>query len=118
MSIFAEINMKSTDKTPNIITAEFTETSVAEVKVERRNGKCVVALIAFIVALAAWAVLMYDGIAALGISAVGLVLAIVGEGANRRAMRNFATTALIASGVLLVVVAAFLMVIHWGLGSI
>lgn len=114
-----------TDNTTDITAVELAEnvaddaaTASVQAGGGRRNGKCAVAVFAFLVAVAAWVVLMYNGIAALGIGVAGVVLAIIGEGANRRAMRNFATTGLIASGVLLVVVVAFLMVVHWGLESI
>ena len=47
-----------------------------------------------------------------------LVAGVLGLHAHTRAWRNLATTALIAAGVILVVLAAFLIVIFWGLNSI
>lgn len=76
------------------------------------------AALAAVLAIAAWVVLCINGYAALGVGVCAFVTACLGLHAHTRPWRNLATTALIASGVVLVVLAAFLIVIFWGLNSI
>lgn len=76
------------------------------------------AAVAAVLAIAAWVALCVNGYAALGVGVCAFVAACLGLHAHTRSWRNLATTALIASGVILVVIAAFLVVIFWGLNSI
>lgn len=76
------------------------------------------AAVAAILSIAAWVALCVDGYAAFGVGVCAFVTACLGLHAHTRSWRNLATTALIASGVILVVIAAFLVVIFWGLNSI
>lgn len=71
-----------------------------------------------VLALAAWVTLCFNGYAALGVGLAAFAACIPGLHAHTRAWRNLATTALIASGVIIVVLTAFLIVIFWGLNSI
>lgn len=76
------------------------------------------AAVAAVLAIAAWVVLCFNGYAALGVGLCAFVAACLGLHAHTRPWRNLATTAMIASGVVLVVLAAFLVVIFRGLNSI
>ncbi|MDE6270860.1 MAG: hypothetical protein K2M12_08440 [Muribaculaceae bacterium] len=71
-----------------------------------------------VLALCAWVALCFNGYTALGLGIAGFVSSILGLRAATRAWRNLATTALIASVVIIVVLTAFLIVIFWGLNSI
>lgn len=67
-------------------------------------------------ALLAWLLLMlFDGYAALIAGVAGIGIAIWGIAANRGGLRKIAITALIASLVLVIVVASFLIVLKIGL---
>lgn len=71
---------------------------------------------AVVLALAAWAALLFaNGYVALGIGVAGAVVGIWGASSNRTAMRRLSVTAVIVSTVLVVVLAAFLVVIKIGL---
>lgn len=76
------------------------------------------AALAAVLALCAWLVLCFNGYAALGVGVAAFVAGILGLRAHTRPWRNVATTAMIASGVVMVVISAFLVVIFWGLSSI
>lgn len=76
------------------------------------------AALSAVLALCAWVTLCFNGYAALALGIAAFVSSILGLRAATRAWRNLATTALIASGVIIVVLAAFLIVIFWGLNSI
>ncbi len=76
------------------------------------------AALAAVLALGAWLVLCFNGYAALGVGLAAFVAGILGLRAHTRPWRNVATTAMIASGVVLVVISAFLVVIFWGLSAI
>lgn len=76
------------------------------------------AALAAVLAIAAWVALCFNGYVALGVGIAAFVAGVLGLHAHTRAWRNLATTALIAAGVILVVLAAFLIVIFWGLNSI
>ena len=71
-----------------------------------------------VLAVGAWIALSFNGYAALGIGIAAFAASCMGLGAHTRPWRNLATTALIASAVIMVVLAAFLIVIFWGLNSI
>ena len=76
------------------------------------------AALAAVLALMAWFVLCFNGYAALAVGIAAFVAGILGLKAHTRPWRNVATTAMIASGVVMVVISAFLVVIFWGLSSI
>ncbi len=76
------------------------------------------ALIAILLAVAAWVILSFNGKIALCVSGVSFVSGCFGLKASTRTWRNTATTALVASGVLLVVLAAFMIVMDYGLRAI
>lgn len=76
------------------------------------------AALAAVLAIAAWVALCFNGYVALGVGIAAFVAGVLGLHAHTRVWRNLATTALIAAGVILVVLAAFLIVIFWGLNSI
>ena len=76
------------------------------------------AWLAVVLALAAWAVLMWgDGYVALAVGVVAAVTGFIGAHRNSRGLRRISVAAVIASLVLVAVVAAFLIVIKIGLGS-
>ncbi len=67
-------------------------------------------------ALVAWAVLAWaDGYVAMAVAAAGIAAGFIGAHKNSAAMKRLATTAIIASTVLLTVVAAYLIVLKIGL---
>lgn len=76
------------------------------------------AWLAVVLALAAWAALMWsDGYVALAVGVVAAVIGCLGAHRNTRGLRRISVAAVIASLVLVAVVAAFLIVIKIGLGS-
>jgi len=69
-----------------------------------------------VTALVAWAALMWiDGFAALGLGVLSVLLGAFGMRGCSRGWRNLGVTAIICSTVLIVVVAAFLIVVKIGL---
>ena len=74
------------------------------------------AIAALILAIVAWAVLLWsNGYVACAVAAVAVVCGFLGAHAGHGALRNAAVTAIIAGVVLLVVVSAFLVVLKIGL---
>ena len=72
---------------------------------------------AVLAALVAWALLAWsNGYVAMGIAAVGVLAGFIGARHSSLAMKRLAITAIIASTVLLVVIAAYLIVLKVGLG--
>ena len=84
----------------------------------RSNWHTWMAAFSAVLALAAWIVLCVDGYVALGIGVCAFVAACLGLHAHTRSWRNLATTALVASGVILVVLAAFVVVMIWGQNAV
>lgn len=85
----------------------------APVKVERGNPRFnVFALLSIFVTIAAWVILSINGEVALGVSIAAFVLSCLGLKAATRTLRNTAITSLVASTVLMVVLAAFLIVLN------
>lgn len=76
------------------------------------------ALFAILLAVAAWVILSFDGKIALWVSGASFLSGCFGLKASTRTWRNTATTALVASGVLLIVLAAFMFVMYVGLKAI
>lgn len=74
-----------------------------------------IASIAF--TFAAWCFAAFNAWAAIGLSAIAIALGVTGKKCPGRAMHNIAIGAIIAATVLLVVVAAFLIVVYLGLRS-
>ncbi len=75
------------------------------------------AWLAVVLALAAWATLMWvNGYVALAVGVVAAVAGCIGAHHNSRPLRRISVAAIIASVVLVTVVAAFLIVIKLGLG--
>lgn len=74
------------------------------------------AWIALALTLLAWAMLMWvNGYVAMGVAAVALVAGFAGIPGRSAAIRNLAITSVIAAMVLLIVLAAFIIVIKVGL---
>ncbi|MBO4977425.1 MAG: hypothetical protein J6C67_01755 [Muribaculaceae bacterium] len=68
--------------------------------------------------LAAWATLIWlDGYAAMAVAAAAVVVGFLAVSGRSTPVKNLAITAIIAATVLLVVLAAFLIVIKIGLGE-
>lgn len=114
---------KKTDTTTNEATT--TENKQADLTpaantaaVRHATWHTYMAAIATVLAVAAWVVLSINGYAALALGSASFAAACLGLRAHTRSWRNLATTALIASAVIMVVLAAFLIVIFWGLNSI
>lgn len=76
------------------------------------------ALFAILLAIAAWIILSFNGKIALGVSAAAFLSGCFGLKASTRTWRNTAITAIVASAVLLIVLAAFMIVIYVGLNAI
>ena len=76
------------------------------------------ALFAILLAVGAWVILSFNGKVALWVSGAAFLSGCFGLKASTRTWRNTATTALVASGVLLVVLAAFMFVMYVGLKAI
>ncbi|MDE6278069.1 MAG: hypothetical protein K2M06_08180 [Muribaculaceae bacterium] len=73
-------------------------------------------LAALLLAILAWLTLAYStGYAAMAVAAAAIIVAAFGARRHSGAWRNVAITAIIASAVLLVVVAAFIIVLKIGL---
>lgn len=79
--------------------------------------KSTLAWVSMLVTIVAWVVLWFNGYAALGIAVAGTVLGFCGLPHRRPAAKRLAITAIIAALVLIVVVAAYLMVLKIGLGA-
>ncbi len=76
------------------------------------------AWIAVALTLAAWATLIWvDGYAAIAVAAVAVIVGSLSVSGRSTPVKNLAITAIIAATVLLVVLAAFLIVIKIGLGE-
>ena len=91
----------------------------ATVTVQRGNPRFnIFALLGILATIAAWIILSFNGELAIGVSAGAFILACLGLKASTRTWRNTAITALVASAVLMVVLAAFLIVIRIGLNSL
>lgn len=103
--------------TPNSTQAE-APAQAAAAPAPAANWHTWMAALAAVLAIAAWVALCLNGYAALGVGVCAFVAGCLGLHAHTRSWRNLATTAMIASGVVLVVIAAFLVVIIWGLNSI
>lgn len=103
------------DKEKNISSATEAPESTA-VSAARRSPVWV--WVAVVLALAAWVTLMWvDGYVALGLGVAGIVSGFVAARRNELALRRLAIAAIIASMVLVVVLAAFLIVIKIGLSQ-
>ncbi|MDE6240139.1 MAG: hypothetical protein K2M54_09180 [Muribaculaceae bacterium] len=76
------------------------------------------ALLAILLAVASWVILSFNGQIALGVSIAAFLSSCLGLKASTRTWRNTAITALVASTVLLIVLAAFMFVMYVGLKAI
>ena len=75
-------------------------------------------IVSMLLALAAWAAVMWiDGYLSMALGALGAVAGIIGSKRRFGAWRNLAITSVIASLVLVVVVASYLIVLKIGLGA-
>ncbi len=89
------------------------------VKTGRGNPRFnIFALLGILVTIAAWIILSFNGDVALWVSVAGFILGCLGLKASTRTWRNTATTAIVASAVLMVVLAAFLIVFRIGLNAL
>lgn len=78
----------------------------------------IMAWIAVALTLAAWATLIWvDGYVAMAVAAAAVIVGFLAVSGRSTAVKNLAITAIIAATVLLVVLAAFLIVIKIGLGE-
>lgn len=88
----------------------------AETDIKKRSKFSKFALISLILTLVAWLMLMLPwkngGIVAMVIAIVSVVTSILGLRSPRRGWRDIATTSLIASAVLAVIVLAFIIVLY------
>lgn len=76
------------------------------------------AVLSIILTIASWVACSYSAVAAIVGSAVAIVLGICALRSRRHGVRNTAITSIIAAAVLLVVIAAFCIVIYLGLKSV
>lgn len=77
------------------------------------------AVAAIALTLGAWCMLMWlNGYVAMAVAVAAVVAGFVGMPGRSNVVKNIAITAIIASTVLIVVLAAFLIVIKIGLGSV
>lgn len=91
------------------------ENSNVNVAVAYRNP--LVAWIAVALAVLSWAILMWsNGYVALAVAALGVAVGFFGAHGARPAVRRLAVAAIIASAVLLVVLASFIIVIEVVMG--
>lgn len=106
-------------ETAEIETAETPAEDVKETPAKDPRSKFnIFAIIGIILTIAAWIILSTDGKVALAVSVVAFIMACIGLKSSTRLMRNTAICSIVASGVLIVVVSAFLVVIFMGLNSI
>ena len=92
------------------------ESTTEKVSAAPRDKKIAV-WIAVLLAGVAWVVLLWgNGYVALGVALVACAAGFWGAAGNENAMRRLATAAIIAAMVLVVVLAAFLVVLKIGLG--
>lgn len=104
----------SPEKTPQV---EEVAREKADTGVSYRSP--LLAWVAVVLTIGAWLLLVYvNGYASLVVSALGIVAGFMAVPGRAPAVRNLAITAIIASTVLLVVLAAFLIVIKIGLAPI
>ncbi len=89
------------------------ETVAAEAPKGARTGW--LAVLSLLVTVAAWIVANINGYVAVAISAAAIVLGAIALRSKRHLVRNTAITSIIAAGVLMVVLAAFIIVIYLGL---
>ena len=92
--------------------------SIDNVTVNKRSKFNKFALLSIVLAVAAWVIMSFDGKVALGVSVAAFLSGCFGLKASTRTWRNTATTALVASGVLMIVLAAFMFVMYVGLKAI
>lgn len=87
-----------------------------EKKEKLSRSKVILAFAAAVLTLVAWALAMWSsGYASLVVAAAGVVCGFIGASRRAGQWRNLAITSIIASGVLAVVMSAFLIVITVGL---
>lgn len=79
---------------------------------------CWLAICSLVVTVIAWIIANLNGYVALCACAVAIVLGALALKSHRHAVRNTAITSIIAAAVLLVVLAAFMIVIYLGLKSL
>lgn len=112
--------METPDKTPDKITVPAapaeTPPEAPAVAVEPRRY-VTFAIASILVTVAAWITANWSGFVALALSVGAITLGALALGSRRHGVRNTAITAIIASAVLLVVLAAFMIVIYLGLKS-
>lgn len=73
-------------------------------------------LVGLLLCLAAWVACTKSGIATVALAAGSILFSAFSLGSHRAAVRNTAITVIVASGVLLLVVGAFMIVLHKLLG--
>lgn len=79
---------------------------------------CTLAICSIVVTVIAWIAANLNGYVAMVAAAVGILLGAMALKSHRHGVRNTAITSIIAAAVLLVVLAAFMIVIYLGLKSL
>jgi hypothetical protein len=109
--------MSDTNITNNIAT-EAKVDKAAEQRNKEPKSFIWLAVGSLIVTIIAWIVATINGGATVCISAIAIVLGAFALKSHRALTRNISITSIIAAGILLVVVASFLIVINMGLKSV
>ncbi len=76
------------------------------------------AVVSIFLTVAAWIIGSFSGFAALAVSAAAIVAGAFALKSRRNGVRNTAITSIIAAGVLIVVISAFMIVLYVGMRSI
>ncbi|MDO4319314.1 MAG: hypothetical protein Q4C34_01945 [Bacteroidales bacterium] len=76
------------------------------------------AILSIVIAVIAWLIAGWNGYAGLATGVISIVAGALALRSHRHGVRNTAITAIIASGVLVVVLTAFIIVIYLGLNAI
>lgn len=103
--------MPDTQNTQNTTTSETLTT-------KPRGNFVWLAILSLVLTLAAWIAGGFSGTAAIVIAACAILAGAFALRSHKQGVRNTAITSIIAAGVLLVVIAAFLIVIYIGLKAV
>lgn len=84
---------------------------------EVRSQGALLACLALLTTVAAWVVLLlppaWAGYVSLALAVAGIATGVGGLRSPKRGWRDISTTSIIASGVLVIIIIAFLIVIYW-----
>lgn len=84
-------------------------------KVAKGDKYKLFAFASIILCIIAWVTLMFEGYTSLVLSAAAIITGFIGHKSSKKGYRTLSTASIIASGVLAVVLIAFLIVIYIGL---